>query len=64
MELQAVAELVRDQSPIVKPQSHKEPTFAARQRAMLLWGFIVTFGAAGVGASLKILAKEIIHPAG
>ena len=64
MELQAVSELIRDQSPMVKPRSHQEPTFAARQRAMLIWGFIITFGAAGVGASLKILGKENIHPLG
>ena len=64
MELQAVSELIRDQSPMVKSHSHQERTFAARQRAMLIWGFIITFGAAGVGASLKILAKESIHPAG
>lgn len=64
MELLAVAELIRDQSPMVKPQSRQEPTFGTRQRAMLVWGFIITFGAAGVGASLKILAKESIHPAG
>jgi hypothetical protein len=64
MELQAVADLIRDQSPMVKPKSHQKPTFEARQRAMLIWGFIITFGAAAVGASLKILAKESIHPAG
>ena len=64
MELQPVAELIRDQSPMVQPESHQESTFAARQRAMLIWGFIITFGAAGVGASLKILARESIHPAG
>jgi len=64
MELQAVAELISDQSPMVKPQSRQEPTFAARQRAMLIWGFIITFCGAAVGASLKILAKENIHPAG
>jgi len=31
---------------------------------MLIWGLIMTFGAAAVGASLKILGKESIHPAG
>jgi len=64
MELQAVADLIRDQSPMVKPQSSEQPTFEARQRAMLIWGLIITFGAAAVGASLKILGKENIHPAG
>lgn len=64
MELRAVADLIRDQSPMVQPQGRQETTLAARQRAMLIWGFIITFGAAGVGASLKILAKESIHPAG
>jgi hypothetical protein len=64
MELHAVAELISEQSPTVKPLSQQNTTLAARQRAMLIWGFIITFGAAGVGASLKILAKDGIHPAG
>src|SRR6266705_3137267 len=64
MELQSVAELINDQTPIVKPVSSGEPGVHARQRAMLIWGLIITFGAAAVGASLKILGKEGIHPAG
>lgn len=64
MELQAVAELIRDQTPMVKPESPHQPTFEARQRAMLIWGLIITLGAAAAGASLKILGKENIHPAG
>lgn len=64
MELQAVAELIRDQTPMVKPESAQEPTFEARQRAMVIWGLIITLGAAAAGASLKILGKQSIHPAG
>ncbi|HTF37750.1 MAG TPA: hypothetical protein VK651_05540 [Blastocatellia bacterium] len=64
MELLAVAELIRDQTPMVRPEPSEEPTLQARQRAMLIWGLIMTFGAAAVGASLKILGKEGIHPAG
>ena len=64
MELQAVADLIRDQSPMVRPETSQEPTVEARQRALLIWGLIITFGAAAVGASLKILGKEGIHPAG
>jgi len=64
MELQPVAELLRDQSPMVKPQTRQGPTFEARQRAMLIWGLILTFGAAAAGASLKILGRENIHPLG
>src|SRR5436309_6874713 len=64
MELQAVAELIRDQTPIIKPKSPEQPNFEARQRAMLISGLIITFGAAAVGASLKILGKENIHPVG
>lgn len=64
MELQAVAELIRDQSPLVKPESPLGPSFEARQKAMLIWGLVTTLGAAAVGASLKILGKENIHPLG
>jgi hypothetical protein len=64
MELLAVAELIRDQTPMVRPETSEEPTVQARQRAMLIWGLILTFGAAAAGASLKILGKEGIHPAG
>lgn len=64
MELRAVAELIRDQSPMVKPESPQEPTFEARVRGMLIWGLIITLGAAAAGASLKILGKENIHPLG
>jgi hypothetical protein len=64
MELQAVADLIRDQSPMVKPESPQQPTLESRQRAMLIWGLVTTLGAAAVGASLKILGREGIHPAG
>jgi hypothetical protein len=63
MELLAVAELIRDQSPMVKPES-PQATFEARHRGMLIWGLIITLGAAAAGASLKILGKENIHPLG
>lgn len=62
MELQPVAELLRDQSPMVKPQSHVERTFEARRRTMVIWGFIMMFGAVAVGVSLKLLGKEGIRP--
>ena len=64
MELLSVAQLIRDQTPMVKHDNSGEAVFRARQRLMLIWGFIITFGAAAVGASLKILGKESIHPAG
>jgi hypothetical protein len=64
MELQAVAELIRVQTPMVRPETSQEPTLETRRRAMMLWGLIMTFGAAAVGASLKILGREGIHPAG
>ena len=62
MELQSVAELLRDQSPMVKPQSAKHPTFEARHRTMLIWAFITMFSGVSVGVSLKILGKEGIRP--
>jgi hypothetical protein len=64
MELQPVADLIRDQSPMVKVQSHHEPTVEARPRAMVIWGFTMMFGAAAVGVSLKLLGKEGIRPFG
>jgi len=64
MELQAVADLVAGQAGIAKPDNATGGTFQTRHRAMIIWGFILTFGAAGIGAGLKILGKENIHPAG
>ena len=62
MELQAVAGLIKDQSPMVQPERAREST--VRLKAMVSWGLIMTFGAVAVGASLKILGKENIHPFG
>lgn len=64
MELQAVAELIRDQSPLVKRAERQPPAFEARTRALVIWGLIMTLSATAAGASLKILGKENIHPAG
>jgi hypothetical protein len=49
---------------MVKRESPEGPSLETRQRAMLIWGLIITFAAAAVGASLKILGKENILPAG
>ena len=62
MELQAVAGLIKDQSPMVQPESAQKAT--VHLKAMVTWGLIMTFGAAAVGASLKILSKDNIHPLG
>jgi hypothetical protein len=62
MELEAVAGLIKDQSPMVKPEHAQDAAF--RVKAMLIWGLIITLGAAAAGASLKILGKENIHPLG
>ena len=64
MELQAVAELINSQTDITKPEKRKEGVFQGAQRAMLIWGMIITFAAVAAGASLKILGKEQIQPAG
>lgn len=64
MELHAVAELVSGQSSAARPESDAHRTFQARHRATIIWGFILTFGSAAVGAGLKLLGKENIHPAG
>jgi hypothetical protein len=64
MELQAVADLVDAQTGLAKPDKTTGGTFQARHRAMIIWGFVVTFGAAAIGAGLKMLGKENIHPAG
>lgn len=64
MELRGVAELIDDQSPMVKRRSCREPTFAAHQRWMLMWGFIMMFAGVAAGVSLKVLGKEGIRPAG
>ena len=62
MELQAVAGLIKDQSPMVQPDRARTPT--ANLKAMVSWGFILMFGAVAVGASLKFLSKENIQPLG
>lgn len=64
MELQAVAELINSQTDIAKPDERKEGVFQGQQRAMLIWGMILTLGAVAIGASLKILGKENIQLAG
>jgi len=64
MELLAVADLVRGQSNLIKPEPSRPSGFQGRQRAMLLWGFVTMFVAVAVGASLKLLGKEGIRPAG
>ena len=64
MELQAVAELVSGQSHLTIREPAKQNAFQVQQRAMLVWGFVITFGAAAVGASIKLLGKEGIHPIG
>jgi hypothetical protein len=62
MELQPVAALIRDQSPLVKPQSAKHQSFEARHRTMWIWAFISMFSGVCVSVSLKILGKEGIRP--
>lgn len=64
MELQAVSELVRGDGPTQKPDRRDQSGFERRQRVMLICGFVTTFGAAAVGAALKLLGKENIRPAG
>ena len=60
MELQAVAELIRDQSPALKCARTGEAIFPW-QRTMLVWGFVAMLVGVAVGAGLKVLAKENIH---
>jgi len=64
MELQSVAELVQNQSSLVQPETAHRGGFQKGQRAMLFWGFVLFFGGAVVGATLKLLAKEGIRPVG
>ncbi|MEK6289741.1 MAG: zinc ribbon domain-containing protein [Acidobacteriota bacterium] len=64
MELQAVAILLGAQSNIAKAERPDEALFHGHQRAMLIWGMILTLGAAAFGSSLKILGKEHIQLAG
>jgi len=64
MELQAVSELMGRQAQMPDTDRQPHTGFTPRQRAMLLWGFIIMFGAVGLGVTLKILAKDDIHPAG
>ena len=64
MELHAVADLLGAQTNITKPEPTKEIPFSGRQRAMLVWGMILTFIAIAFGSTLKILGKEHIQVAG
>ncbi|MEK6409501.1 MAG: zinc ribbon domain-containing protein [Acidobacteriota bacterium] len=64
MELQAVAILLGAQSHIAKPDRPDEAFFHGRQRAMLVWGMILTLAAVAFGSSVKILQKEHIQLAG
>lgn len=64
MELHAVAELVSAQTDIAKQQPAKETHLSGGQRAMVVWGMILTFIAVASGSSLKILSKEHIQVAG
>jgi len=64
MELQAVAELIRDQSPTIKCAKTGNLAFLPWQRMMLVWGFVAMLVGVAVGVALKMLAKENIHPAG
>jgi hypothetical protein len=64
MELRGVAELIDDQSPMVKQASCQRKTFAVRQQATLMCGFIMMFVGVGVGVSLKVLGREGIRPVG
>src|SRR5215210_1127554 len=63
MELQAVGQLVDAQTDIKKPEPDKV-LFSARQRAMVIWGLILTLAAVFFGSSVKLLGKENIQLAG
>ena len=63
MELHAVAQLVDAQTDIKKPEPAKA-LFSARQRAMVIWGLILTLAAVFIGSSVKLLGKENIQVAG
>src|SRR3977135_2243644 len=62
-ELDAVASLISDQTNIAKPQTPKQ-TLSGRERAMLIWGMILSLTALAAGSSLKILWNEHIQVAG
>src|SRR5437868_753516 len=64
MELQPVALLVQNDDSSHKPACEHESRPAKRRRAMLIWGCVTMFVAVAVGASLKVLGKEGIRPAG
>src|SRR6185295_1966954 len=64
MELEPVAQLIKEQTSMVKPEDLPRQGFQARQRLMLVWGLIIMFSGVAVGASLKVLGRENIHPAG
>ena len=62
LELDAVASLISGQN-ISKPETPKQ-TLSGRERAMLIWGMILSLGALAAGSSLKILWNEHIQVAG
>jgi hypothetical protein len=62
LELEAVAGLISGQN-IAKPPTPKQ-TFSGRERAMLIWGMILSLAALAAGSSLKILWNEQIQVAG
>lgn len=64
MELQAVAIILGAQSNIAKAEQPDEAFFHGRQRAMLIWGMILTLAAAAFGSSVKMLQKDHIQLAG
>jgi len=64
MELQPVAVLVQNGQTSTEPDHKAASGLTRRHRAMLIWGCVTMFGAVAVGASLKILGKEGIKPAG
>lgn len=62
LELEPVASLISGQN-IAKPETPKQ-TLAGRDRAMLIWGMILSLAALAAGSSLKILWNEHIQVAG
>ena len=63
LELDAVASLISGQTKIAKPETPKQ-TLSGRERAMLIWGMILSLTALAAGSSLKILWNEHIQVAG
>jgi Na+/H+-dicarboxylate symporter len=64
MELQPVALLVQNGTSSQEPDRKEAASLTKPHRAMLIWGCITMFAGVAVGASLKILGKEGIKPAG